>query len=174
MRSKVRSTLRVALIAAMVPALIGAQDMRANFDERVLASHNRERAALGLEPLTWDMELAEGARGWANYLARTGRFEHAPVIAGAPKVGENIWGGTVGAYNPEAMVGLWVAEKQNFKPGVFPANSVTGNVADVSHYTQVVWRETGQVGCAASVGQKEEILVCRYSSHGNVRGSKPF
>lgn len=174
MRSKVRSTFRVALIAAIAPALIGAQDMRANMEERLLASHNRERAALGLAPLEWNAELAHGAKGWADYLARTGRFEHAPVVAGAPKVGENIWGGTVGAYNPEAMVGLWVSEKRNFVPGVFPANSATGNVADVSHYTQVVWRETGAVGCAVSEGQVEEILVCRYSSHGNVRGRKPF
>ena len=165
--------VRAALLLAMLPVLTGAQGYRDNLNDRLLASHNRERAALGLDPLEWSAELAEGARGWAAYLARSGRFEHSPTDPGQ-KLGENIWGGTNGAYGPEAMVGLWIAEKRYFKPGIFPANSTTGDVADVGHYTQIVWRDTRKVGCALSEGQAEDILVCRYSTYGNVRGRKPF
>ena len=30
--------------------------------------------------------------------------------------GENLWAGTRGYYGPEAMVGLWVEEKKDYKP----------------------------------------------------------
>jgi hypothetical protein len=72
------------------------------------------------------------------------------------------------------MTAAWIREKQYFRPGVFPNNSTTGRVEDVGHYTQVVWRATGEVGCALASGQREDILVCRYAEAGNYRGERPF
>jgi hypothetical protein len=72
------------------------------------------------------------------------------------------------------MVGLWIAEKRNFRPGVFPANSESGRVEDVSHYTQLVWRRTRKVGCASSAEGNEEILVCHYSTAGNILGQAVY
>jgi len=172
-QSGAKAVLRAAFLAALAPIVMGAQGFRTDMDDRLLASHNRERAGLELKPMRWNAELAAGAQDWAYYLARTGRFEHSPNDP-AELLGENIWGGTPGAFSPESMVDLWISEKRNFRPGIFPANSVTGRVADVSHYTQVVWRETREVGCGVSRGAKEEILVCRYSTYGNVRGRRPF
>jgi hypothetical protein len=71
------------------------------------------------------------------------------------------------------MVGLWVAEKKDYRPGVFPNNSRSGDVENVGHYTQLIWRGSGQVGCATAVGRSEEFLVCRYSQAGNVYGERP-
>ena len=68
----------------------------------------------------------------------------------------------------------WIDEKQHFRKGVFPANSSTGNPADISHYTQVVWHNTHEVGCGLSRAGGEEILVCRYSRPGNIVGRRPF
>jgi len=169
-----RSKVRAAIIATMASMLIGAQGFRNDLETRVLASHNRERAILGLQPMRWNPELARGAQDWANHLARTGRFEHSPNVPGEPLLGENIWGGTSGVYQPEGMVGLWIAEKRHFKRGVFPANSATGRPADVSHYTQLIWSDTREVGCGLSKGSEEDILVCRYKSPGNIRGQTPF
>ena len=59
------------------------------FDQRILAAHNRERSGLGLVPLSWNPALARSARRWADYLATTGRFEHAPENYAAPE-GENL------------------------------------------------------------------------------------
>ena len=68
----------------------------------------------------------------------------------------------------------WVREKRYFKPGAFPANSTTGRWEDVGHYTQLMWRDTRQVGCALATGAREDVLVCRYSAAGNYVGERPF
>lgn len=162
------------LTILLTPFLIGAIGPNANFENRLVAAHNRERAALGVPPLEWDEQLATGAKTWADHLATAELFQHSPDEPGEQPIGENIWGGTPGRFSPERMVGLWISEKDNFKEGVFPANSKTGRVEDVSHYTQVVWRESRRVGCAISRGGREEILVCRYSRAGNVMGKLPF
>lgn len=174
MRVHRRFGLRMLWLVAATPFLVGTLGPRVNFDARVLAAQNRERAAMSVPQLQWDDRLAAGAADWARHLSRTGRFEHSPDLPGAVIDGENIWGGTRGYYLPENMVQLWVAEKKNFQPGVFPANSRSGAVEDVSHYTQLVWRTTTRVGCAVSAEGREEILVCRYSSPGNVIGGTPL
>jgi len=161
------------LLALLVPLIVGATDPSANFGKRVLAVHNQERSVLGLEPLRWEPALAQSAQRWADYLAQSGRFEHAPESAGAPQ-GENLWAGTKGFYSPEAMVDAWAREKRFFRQGTFPDNSVTNKVQDVGHYTQMVWRATRQVGCAKATHGNEDILVCRYAEAGNYVGEKPF
>ncbi len=88
--------------------------------------------------------------------------------------GENLWAGTRNYFSPEDMVGAWAREKRNFRPGAFPANSTTGRVEDVGHYTQLGWRNTEEVGCARAAGVEEEVLVCRYANPGNYLGEKPF
>ena len=155
------------------PLLIGGTSARANFNERLLAAQNAERAKLGVPALKWNAGLAADARQWADQLATTGRFEHSADEPGKEPQGENLWAGTPRAFTPEAMVGLWAAEKRDYKPGVFPNNSRSGDVEQVGHYTQLIWRATGQVGCATAIGKKEEVLVCRYSEAGNVYGERP-
>jgi hypothetical protein len=167
-----RAISGLALLAAS-PTLMGATDQTGNFETRVLAAHNREREAMGVGPLQWNPALAIDARHWADHLSATSRFEHAPERASEPE-GENLWAGTKGYYAVEAMVDGWVREKRYFQYGTFPNNSTTGRVADVGHYTQLVWRRTGQVGCAMATGMREDVLVCRYSEAGNYLGERPF
>ena len=170
--SNLHRIIAVALLAGS-PLVMGGTTARVDFNQRVLAAHNAARAAAGVAPLAWNDQLAADARVWAKELAATGRFEHSPDEPGKPLEGENLWAGTPRAYSPEAMVGLWVAEKKDYRPGVFPNNSRSGDVENVGHYTQMIWRETRQVGCATAVGKDEEFLVCRYSSAGNVYGERP-
>ncbi|WP_033922461.1 CAP domain-containing protein [Sphingomonas sp. 37zxx] len=169
--------IRQALCGLLIlswPLLAGATDDRANFDARILAAHNRERAGLGLPMLRWNVDLAVGAKQWSDTLGRTGQFMHSPDDPDDELLGENIWGGDVGFFQPEAMVALWVSEKQQFRQGTFPYTSRTGDVMDVSHYTQIVWRSTTDVGCAISRGANEEILVCRYKNPGNIMGRRVY
>lgn len=168
-----RSMLAGFVPLAIAPFLMGATNISTDFNVRLLAAQNAERARLGLAPLQWNANLAVSAAKWANHLAVTGRFEHSPENSAAPE-GENLWAGTRGYYSPEAMVDAWAREKRYFRPGAFPNNSSTGNVEDVGHYTQLVWRQTGQVGCARASSADEDILVCRYSEAGNWIGERPF
>ena len=161
---------RLFLPLALAPLLAGAS---AGIEERLLARHNQERATRGLPPLAWDPALVVSARGWADHLAEQGAFYHAPERRTDPQ-GENLWAGTRGYYSPEAMVDAWAREKKWYKPGVFPDNSTTGRVADVGHYTQLMWRATHSVGCAVARGAREDVLVCRYSEAGNYRGEMAF
>jgi len=165
---------KLAFLAVAMALLTGAQPRLGDLNDRLLDSHNRERASVGVPALSWSPDLAQRAQDWADHLSETGKFEHSPNTPGRPLEGENIWGGTPGAFRPESMVELWISEKKYFVPGVFPANSNTGRPQDVSHYTQLIWARSGAVGCGLSGKGSEEILVCRYSEPGNVRGRDPF
>jgi hypothetical protein len=164
--------LPIALLLCS-PFLIGGTATRADFNQRLLAAHNAERAAIGVPPLQWNPQLAADARVWADELATTGRFEHSPDEPGQAPQGENLWAGTPRAFSPEAMVHLWASEKRDYRPGVFPNISRSGDLEQVGHYTQLIWRASRQVGCATAVGRDEEFLVCRYSTAGNVYGERP-
>ena len=167
-----RSIVALAALTC-APVLMGSTTTAAAFDQRILAIHNQERLNLGVPPLRWDPELAASARVWADYLGRTGQFKHSPDEPGQTPEGENLWAGTKGYYGVDQMVGLWVAEKADYKMGIFPDNSRSGNLEAVGHYTQLIWRDTRAVGCALARGKSEDFLVCRYSEAGNVLGQRP-
>jgi hypothetical protein len=173
--TRIARTVGVAAVALAAPLLLGATSRVSNLDERLLAAHNRERSSLGLPALAWDAALARDAASWAGELARRGEIEHEEEAGDADtSEGENLWQGTKGAFTPEAMVGLWIAEKKDFRPGPIPSVSRTGRFEDVGHYTQLAWRGTDRVGCALAAGARDEMLVCRYLTAGNVEGERPF
>jgi uncharacterized protein YkwD len=146
-------------------------DNRTDFASRLLAAHNGERTRLGLQPLTWNASLATNAREWAESLARSGRFEHAPREARQGQ-GENLFTGTAGAYSLEEMIGGFLAERRDFRAGLFPDVSHTGRWEDVGHYTQIIWPATRELGCAIATGHGRDTLVCRYSPAGNIVGQR--
>jgi hypothetical protein len=136
---------------------------------RLLLAHNRERQALGLQPLQWDPALAAAAASYGPALAASATLQHSPK-ASRPGQRENLWMGTKGAFTPEQMVAPWIAEKRYFRPGIFPAVSSTGNWLDVSHYTTMIWPTTTRVGCAIYRTARLDFLICRYSPPGNIDG----
>jgi len=169
--TRARRLAAAVSLAVASSFLVGSVGLSTNMDSRLLAAHNRERSALGIAPLAWDTDLAANAEEWAGHLAELNDLEH---FTDDVDEGENLWLGPRRDFSPEAMVGLWVEEKKNFVPGVFPDNSRTGVLDDVGHYTQLMWRDTRRVGCAVSDNGEHEILVCRYARAGNVIGEVPF
>lgn len=158
----------MAAVFAALSLPLAAQDSRINpFAERLLAEHNAARDAVGVPRLAWSARLAGEAQAWAEHLAREGRMEHSTHEARGGS-GENLWMGSAGYYGPDVMIRAFVDERQHFTTGTFPRVSRTGNWRDVGHYTQVVWRETQQVGCAVAHNGENDFLVCRYWPAGNV------
>ncbi|MGZ8286036.1 MAG: CAP domain-containing protein [Allosphingosinicella sp.] len=146
------------------------QDL-SRLETRLLAVHNRERAAMGARPLAWDSGLAAAAAAYGPSLERLGKLAHS-AQATRPGQGENLWMGTRDAYELEEMAGGWAAERSLFRPGIFPIVSTSGNWSDVGHYTQMIWKGTSRVGCAVHKSRKWDFLICRYSPQGNVVGQR--
>lgn len=166
----IKAPLAAALLAVLLPSPArAAADVASQFPQRVLAVHNAARAQAGVQPLAWDSALGDAAAAYAVQLALTNSFQHSDRRA-RPGIGENLWMGTHGAFNYDAMVGRWVSESRDFVPGVFPAVSRSGNWERVGHYTQMVWPTTTRVGCAVASNARNDFLVCRYSPAGNIDG----
>jgi hypothetical protein len=161
-----------AAVLLSIPAQAPAQGRLDNFDTRILATHNAERARLGIRPLTWSAALAADAQRWARHLSTLPVLEHDSSL---DIQGENLWRGSKNAYSPEDMVTLWIDERAAFRNGVFPDVSTSGQWEDVGHYTQVIWRQTAMVGCAlTAAGGEDEVLVCRYQEGGNFEGETTY
>lgn len=164
-------SLLLILVAAPAQAQEPAEDRRALYpaEQEWLAEHNSEREALGLAPLRWNHALRRDALVWARNLAERRAFQHDPDLL-ARGQGENLWMGDRDRHAPWEMIDLFLAERKIFRPGTFPEVSRTGQWKDVGHYTQIIWPETREVGCATAVNHRKEVLVCRYWPAGNVIG----
>ena len=145
---------------------LGQPDM---FAESLLQSHNSARAEVGVAPLRWNSVLAADAQRYAVLLAAMNRIEHADETE-RRGAGENLWMGSTGFYSTRQIMNAFLLEKKIFKPGVFPDVSTTGKWTDVGHYTQIIWHETEEVGCAMANNRTNDFLVCRYLPAGNFRG----
>ncbi len=147
-----------ARVAAPAPANVAA---------RILSIHNRERAAAGVAPVVWDPALEAAAAGCARGLAASGGLRHSNRQA-RRGTGENLWMGARGYWPVETMVASWTNERRNFRAGIFPNVSRTGNWMDIGHYSQMIWPTTTRIGCAIGTSKRWDALVCRYAPAGNI------
>lgn len=134
--------------------------------KQMLDAHNSWRKRTGVPPLTWSPQLATYAQEWAIRLLRENKFEHRK---NSP-YGENLaWAGGQ-QLSPERVVTMWGEEVSDYN---YTANSCKpGKMC--GHYTQVVWRNTKQVGCGMARGNGKEVWVCNYNPPGNYRGQRPY
>jgi pathogenesis-related protein 1 len=130
----------------------------------MLDAHNAVRARVGVAPLIWSPQLAVAAQEWANHLLTTGAFAHRP----ANRYGENLYTISGGAASPAQVVAAWASEARGYEPNGNTCYGVCG------HYTQIVWRTTRAVGCAAASNGHREVWVCEYDPPGNVIGNRPY
>jgi len=163
----------IALSAAGGASAQRTESQPNSFARALLSQHNRARDETGVPRLTWSNKLAGEAQAWAAVLAREGRMRHA-THEEAGGAGENLWMGSAGYYGPDTMIGAFVNEKRDYVHAAFPKVSRTGKWQDVGHYTQVVWRDTREVGCAIARGAKDDFLVCRYWPAGNWMGQLAY
>jgi glioma pathogenesis-related protein 2 len=131
------------------------------FENEILKRHNQYRKKHGVAKLEWNDSIASYAQQWAHTLARENRMRHR----GQRKYGENIYWRSGGSVNGKMPVDSWYREIKdyNFKRQGF--SSRTG------HFTQVVWKNTTEIGCGKSVSSSGGIfVVCNYNPPGNFMG----
>jgi uncharacterized protein YkwD len=151
--------------------------------DMVLAVQNRERAAVGVQPLVWSDKLAADAKPYAEHLLTTAELEHPSQewVDTHPNSlpgyeGENLaWRGNTTTVPMAQMQQGWISEKNDYH-GQLISNDWSPGDPLIGHYTQMVWNTTTQVGCATSSGGPygRDVLDCRYSPVGNIVGQKPY
>ncbi|MGC9503989.1 pathogenesis-related family 1 protein [Baaleninema sp.] len=131
----------------------------------MLETHNYWRQQVGVPPLTWSSELASYAQEWADRLADRGfEMQHRSQSP----YGENIAWASGRDLSATEVVNMWAEERSDY-------NYETNSCRDVcGHYTQVVWRDTQEVGCGMATNGREEIWVCNYDPPGNYIGERPY
>jgi hypothetical protein len=145
------------------------------------AAHNAVRdatdggAAGPIPPLSWSPSLAAVAEAWAEHLAGTG----CELVHSNNAYGENLFWGTGLAWTPQQVVAYWASEEACYTYGRFLWDDECTSDCDDSggcgHYTQIVWRDTTQVGCGmAECPSGAEIWCCNYDPPGNFIGEYPY
>jgi uncharacterized protein YkwD len=154
------------LIALLIfPAAQGpARPKSSPMEQQMLAAHNAVRAELRLKPLEWSGDLESLARVWAEVLLREHRFEHRPNN----RFGENLFAIEGGRTTPSRVVASWASEAVDYDYASNGCHRVCG------HYTQIVWRDTRQVGCAVAQSANRQVWVCNYNPPGNILGRRPY
>jgi pathogenesis-related protein 1 len=141
----------------------------------MIAAHNEWRSKVGVPGLQWSDKLAGVAQKWADHLAGT----TCSLGHSGNEYGENIyWASSImhsdgskelSPKTPKDAVDSWGNEVQWYD------HSDNSCHMECGHYTQVVWQETKEVGCAMAVcGDNSQIWVCNYFPAGNMVGKKPY
>ena len=172
-----KKSVLVILICILMGSIPRANaQLTGNEKTEMLNAINNLRAGLaqhGVAPLTWSNSLASQAQEWANHLVEVGYLSHAQN-----SYGQNLF---YAAYyyqyqrkSPQDVVDMWAEEAEHYN---YQGNYCDyGKVCD--HYTQLIWKNTTQVGCAVGSttqgGMHKNYWVCFFNPPGNYYGVKPY
>jgi len=144
--------------------------------DRMLRAHNEARSVVNVGPVRWSASLAQSASRWANHLA----WKNGCVMKHSGP-GENLYWASSLTWSDgrqelqrigeDDVVSSWTGERAFYDYGKNSCRQ--GKIC--GHYTQVVWRDTTEIGCARSYCPDQgQIWVCHYSPVGNLIGRKPY
>lgn len=168
------------LLAAAAGGLVGLLPMTTSAQQVLsggdyVKAHNDLRAKHCVPPLKKSLKLEAEARAWAMKLAKKEASGHDPDLNG---IGENLASAsrTSASFTDDNEAHRraaqdWYDEIQDYKfDSARPHEESNGGRA-VGHFTQLVWRNTTEVGCvnvAFRDGEWHSVqTVCRYAPGGN-------
>lgn len=137
-----------------------------SFAADCLAAHNEHRAKHGVPPLKLNKQICKISQRWADTLASRGKITHSQNR----EYGENIFSVITSdpnyTVNGKDPVNSWYEEIKVHTFGVEPNSLQSG------HFTQVIWKESQELGVAFAKGRDGKfVVVANYSPPGNVIGS---
>ncbi|XP_060768197.1 GLI pathogenesis-related 2 [Neoarius graeffei] len=138
----------------------------ASFATEFLQAHNEYRLKHQALPLTLDSNLNSSAQVWANHLLSVRTLKHSST-----NLGENLYykySSPPKKVTGRIAVDSWYNEIKNYnftRPGF---SSGTG------HFTQVVWKDSKQLGVGVATDGTTTIVVGHYSPAGNITNAGYF
>ncbi len=147
-----------------------------------LDAHNSERIAVGIDAyLVWSDTIAVDAQSYADTIASSGVWEHDPKNSSGyanGAYGENLYASTAQSSLKDA-VESWASEKDDYTYGVIGDSNTCEAGKMCGHYTQIVWKNTSEVGCGVAQYQTGTykdwyVTVCKYKTPGNYLGEYPY
>ncbi len=136
------------------------------------AAHNKYRSEIGLPPLFWSGALAASAQQWAEQLATMNRMQHSGAIGRGREPRDVDVRQSV-----SRRIGRFVGRRRSTiscTPACSRRSPRTGEWHSVDHYTQIIWKETAQMGCGLATGGGNDFLVCQYQPKGNMFSEKVY
>ena len=150
----------------------------------MLDAHNQVRQQHQLPALKWSNKLSIHAQQWANYLATKNAcvMQHRPISGEFKRIyGENIFWASprkwsdgrvqIQPIDASDVVFSWADEEKDYNY----ANNACRRGEQCGHYTQLVWKNSTEVGCGMTIcPDKGQMWVCSYNPPGNYIGQKPY
>ncbi|KAI4820577.1 hypothetical protein KUCAC02_028550 [Chaenocephalus aceratus] len=132
----------------------------ASFQKEFQETHNAYRAKHGAPQMTFNSEMCASAQKWADHLLSISSLKHSGT-----KDGENIYymSSSAGS-NPtgKEAVDSWYSEIKDYNWSSPGFNDNTG------HFTQVVWKESSEMGVGLATDGKTVFVVGQYRPTGNM------
>jgi pathogenesis-related protein 1 len=136
-------------------------------EQALLDHHNRVRADVKVAALTWSDKLKGVAAAWGQKLVDKGCvMEHSRGSG----YGENLFMGSAEYFTMVDAAKSWEGEKKYYSGAPLDGS----NWYRSGHYTQMVWRETTEIGCARVTCKGSLIVICNYNPPGNFMGQKAY
>ena len=150
------------------------------FQKAILKAHNDHRVRHeSTLPLKWSKAAERIAQKWCDQLATEGKMYHSDFETFREKMGENLYMQDWESGHSdiaEGSVAGWYEEEDfwDYRSGTSSNTGVYLNSYNedppVGHFTQVVWRETTEVGCGHT-SKSETYVCCNYNPPGNELGA---
>ncbi|KAK8517170.1 hypothetical protein V6N13_092456 [Hibiscus sabdariffa] len=138
-----------------------------DLSKELLDAHNAARKGVGVPPMSWDNMLADFALNYSQGQINNCIELELPAVP----YGQNLAWGNKNDFSATDAVQLWVAQKNyyNLESGVCARGRIC------RHYTQVIWINSTQLGCAKvrCSNNNGTLIVCNYYPAGNIPGKRP-
>lgn len=169
----------VVLIFCLISTAYAAGSLTDYEQAEILSAHNFWRSEVNTPGLAWSPSLA----GLAQAYAETLKNEQAckPAHSQNQEVGENLFWASPTTFSngrseiqvitPTQVVNDWGSEIADYDS----YTNTCGMGKACGHYTQIIWRNTAEVGCGKAVClDNSQIWVCHYQPAGNFIGEHPY
>ncbi|XP_053976943.1 uncharacterized protein LOC128885784 isoform X1 [Hylaeus anthracinus] len=134
------------------------------WQQEALLVHNEYRRRHRVPDLRLSADLTAAAKAWANTLLNTNKL----IPQSSSPYGENIY--SMQCSDPKLIVparevvSKWYSEKKDHKFGTEP------KVLNTCHFTQIVWKNTTEMGIAMAKRDGSCVVVACYHPRGNIVG----